>query len=147
MTDEESEHEDDNEEIMFVAIKEELFDEKALVSHVENSNEWIIDSGCSHHMTRDKSKFLTLNEFDEGVVRFGNDSPCMVKGKGYNYLNGKNNIDDVFWVDGLKHNLLSVGQLNDKGYLLEFNGGIYKILGGNGELIASGKQTGGNLFH
>lgn len=147
VTDEESEDEDDNEGIVFVAVKEELYDEKGLVSHVENSNEWIIDSGCSHHMTGDKSKFLTLNEFDGGVVRFGSDSPYMVKGKGSISLNGKNNNDDVFWVDDLKHNLLSVGQLNDKGYLLEFNGGICRILGGNSELIATRKKTRGNLFH
>lgn len=146
VTDDES-NEDDNEEIVFVVVKEDLTDEKDLVSHMYNRDEWIIDIGCSHHMTSDKSKFLSLEEFDGGVVRFGNNSPCMVKGKGSISLNGKSNADDVFWVEGIKNNLLSVGQLNDKGYLLEFKSGVCRILGNNGELIATGKEARGNLFH
>ncbi|GLJ31301.1 hypothetical protein SUGI_0627870 [Cryptomeria japonica] len=76
-----------------------------------------------------------------GVVRFGNDSPCMVKGKGTISLNGKRSADDVYWVEGLKNNILSVAQLNDKGYLLEFKNGMCKIYGGKGELIATNKHT------
>lgn len=113
---------------------------------MDNSNDWIIDSGCSHHMTGDRSKFLSLKEFDGCVVKFDNDSPCMVKGKGVISLNGKSNVDDVYWVEGLKHNLLSVAQLNDRGYPLEFRNGMCKIFDNKGELIATGKQTRGNFF-
>ncbi|GLJ51110.1 hypothetical protein SUGI_1088070 [Cryptomeria japonica] len=133
--------EDTNGDIVFVYIKEEISDQKALVSHLDNLDDWIIDSGCSHRMTSDRIKFLTLNEFDGGVVRFGNNSPCMVKGKGSISLNGKSSADDVYWVEGLKHNLLSVSQLNDKGYSLEFKNGVCKIFGSKGELIATDKQT------
>ncbi|GLJ46680.1 hypothetical protein SUGI_0983970 [Cryptomeria japonica] len=69
ITDEESEG-DANEDIVFVAIKEETSDHKALVSCMDSSDDWLIESGCSHHMTSDRSKFLTLKEFDGGVVRF-----------------------------------------------------------------------------
>ncbi|GLJ06695.1 hypothetical protein SUGI_0045450 [Cryptomeria japonica] len=146
ITDEESDG-DANEDIVFVAIKEEMSDHKALVSRMDNSDEWIIDSGCSHHMTGDQRKFLSLKEFDGGVVRFGNDSPYMVNGKGSIPLNGKRSVDDVYWVEGLKHNLLSVSQLNDRGYPLEFKNGMCKIYGNKGELIATEKKTKGNLFH
>lgn len=54
-----------------------------LVSYLNKNERWIIGSGCSHHMTRDKSKFITLNYYDENIVRFGNDAPCVIKGKGY----------------------------------------------------------------
>lgn len=117
ITDEEYEDEE-NEDIMFVVVKEEVSDQKSLVSRINNSNEWIIDSGCSHHMIGDRRKFLSLEEYDGGVVQFGNDAPCMVKGKGYISLNGKRSADDVYWGEGLKHNLLSVAQLNDKGIIL-----------------------------
>ena len=53
----------------------------ALVSCVNKNNRWIIDSGCSHHMTRDKSKFIILNYNDGNSVRFGNDAPCLINGK------------------------------------------------------------------
>ena len=39
-----------DDEIGFVAIKEESPKKIALVSHVEKKFEWIIDSGCSHHI-------------------------------------------------------------------------------------------------
>ena len=42
---------------------------------------WIIDSGCSHHMTNDKSKFDTFEHYNGNNVRFGNDAPYLVKGK------------------------------------------------------------------
>lgn len=104
VTDEESEDEE-SEDIVFVAVKEDVSDKKALVSYFDNSNEWIIDNGCSHHMTGDWSKFLSLEEYDGGVVYFGNDAPCMVKGKGTISLNGKSSDDHVYWVEGLRHNL------------------------------------------
>ena len=77
---------------------------------------WYIDSGCSKHMTRDKSKFLSLSESKSGNVTFGNDAPRKIKGKGMvSISNGKGEAQDVLFVDGLKHNLLSVSQVCDRG--------------------------------
>ncbi|GLJ33801.1 hypothetical protein SUGI_0679410 [Cryptomeria japonica] len=145
VTDKESEDEE-NEDIVFVVVKEDVVDKKALVSQFDNSNEWIIDSDCSHHMTGDRSKFLSLEEYDGGVIHFGNDAPCMVKGRGSISLNGKRSVDNVYWVDGLKHNLLSVAQLNDSGLTLQFKNGVCRIKGKDGKLVAIGMQTKGNLF-
>ena len=51
---------DSNEdEIVYIVVKDESNDEgdkMTLVSHVSKNDTWIIDSGCSHHMTRDKNK-------------------------------------------------------------------------------------------
>ena len=90
--------------------------------------------------------FLSLEEYVGGVVRFGNDAPCMVKGRGSISLNGKSSANNVYWVDGLRHNLLSVAQLNDSGLTLEFKNGVRRIKGNNGELVVSSMQTKGNLF-
>ena len=54
----------------------------ALMTCVNKNDKWITGSGCSHHMTRDKSKFITLTSYDGNSVRFGNDVPCLIKGKG-----------------------------------------------------------------
>ncbi|GLJ42624.1 hypothetical protein SUGI_0883450 [Cryptomeria japonica] len=97
-------------------------------------------------MTGDQSKFISLEEYDGGVVHFGNDPPCMVKGRGSISLNGKSNVDNVYWLEGLIHNLLSVAWLNVSGLTLEFKNGVCKIKGKNGELMATGMKTKGNLF-
>ena len=71
----------------------------------------MIDSGCRHHVTRDKNKLITLNYYDENNVRFGNNAPCMIKGKGSIKLTKKILCDNAYYVEGLNYNLLSVSQL------------------------------------
>ena len=56
-------------------------EEIVLVSYVNKSDKWIIDSGCSNHMIGDKSKLNSLVHYDGNSVRFCNDAPCLIKGK------------------------------------------------------------------
>ena len=98
-------------EIVYIAIKDEFDDEgdkMALISHVIKNDTWIIDSGCSHHMTRDKTKFEHFEDYDGGSVRFGNNEPCCIKGRGKISLTKELVCDNAYWIEGLKHNLLSV---------------------------------------
>lgn len=69
---------------------------------------WVLDSGYSHHMTGCKSKFKTLKKIDGGFVRFGDNSGAYITEKGSIILNNDTPIHDVYFVEGLKHNLLSV---------------------------------------
>ena len=74
-----------------------------------------MDSGCSNHMTGDRSKFVTFDENKSRNVTFGNDKAGKIKGKGSIGLNsGRGEAQDVLFVDGLKENLLSVSQMCDK---------------------------------
>ena len=67
-------------------------------------------------MTRDQGNFLFLSAIKSRNVTFGNDAPGKIKGKGMVSLsNGKGKSQDVLLVDGLKHNLLSVIQMCDRG--------------------------------
>ena len=99
-------------------LDSEIIEEKSLVTQVEKKSDWIIDSGCSHHMTSDMTKFIKFRNHDGGIVRVGNNVTCHIIGTRSITLDSKTNIDDVHIVDGLKHNLLSVGKLVDKEYLL-----------------------------
>ena len=107
-----------DDEIGFVEIKEESPEKVALVSQVDKKYDWIIDSSCSHHMTGDMNKLVDFKSWDGGIVRVGNNTTCQVEGIGSITLDGKTNTKDVYFVDGLKHNILSVGELVDKGYQL-----------------------------
>lgn len=48
---------------------------------------WLIDSGCSNHMTRDKSLFSSLDELMSITVRLGDDKQIKVCGEGIVVVN------------------------------------------------------------
>ena len=78
----------------------------ALMTCVNKNDKWIIDSGCSNHMNGDKSKFITLTSYDGNSVRFGNDAPCLIKGKGSIKLIKRILCDNAYYVEGLNYNFL-----------------------------------------
>ena len=61
-------------EIVYIVVKDESDDEgdkMTLISHVRKNDTWIIDSGCSHHMTGEKTKFEHFEHYDGVTLRFG----------------------------------------------------------------------------
>ncbi|GJZ90910.1 retrovirus-related pol polyprotein from transposon TNT 1-94 [Tanacetum coccineum] len=73
---------------------------------------WVVDSGCSKHMTGDRSLLRNFVEKFMGTVRFGNDNFAAITGYG-DYIHGNITICHVYYVEGLGHNLFSVGQFCD----------------------------------
>jgi len=69
-------------------------------------------------MTCEKSNFLSLATTQGGSMAFGNGKLGTISGIGKIGESLSNSIEDVHLVDGLKHNLLSVSQLCDKGNLV-----------------------------
>ncbi|GJZ22558.1 putative ribonuclease H-like domain-containing protein [Tanacetum coccineum] len=74
----------------------------------------VIDSGCSRHMTGNRSYLTDYEEIDGGFVTFGGNSKggkITRKGK---IRTGKLDFKDVYFVKELKFNLFSVLQMCDK---------------------------------
>ncbi|PKU75264.1 Retrovirus-related Pol polyprotein from transposon TNT 1-94 [Dendrobium catenatum] len=74
-------------------------------------------------MTGNSRLFVTLDNSIQSEVRTGDENKLFLKGKCdilVQTRKGEKKISDVFYVPNLKHNLLSVGQLNQKGYVLIF---------------------------
>ena len=69
-------------------------------------------------MTGDKNKFENIGPYKIGCVKFGNDIPCVVKGKGTIQLTDKIKCDNVYWVEGVNYNLLTISSLNKSGYIV-----------------------------
>ena len=69
-------------------------------------------------MTGDMKFFVKFKNHDGGIVRVDNNETCHIIGIGSITLDGKTNIDDIYFVDSLKNNIFSVGQLVDKCYQL-----------------------------
>ncbi|GJR48548.1 retrovirus-related pol polyprotein from transposon TNT 1-94 [Tanacetum coccineum] len=70
---------------------------------------FIVDSGCSKHMTRNLKLLTTFIEKFLGTVKFRNDQIAPILGYG-DLVQGTITIKRVYYVEGLNHNLFSVGQ-------------------------------------
>nr|GEW40119.1 integrase, catalytic region, zinc finger, CCHC-type, peptidase aspartic, catalytic [Tanacetum cinerariifolium] len=69
-------------------------------------------SGYSKHMMGDRSLLRNFIEKFMGTVKFGNDNFAAITGYG-DYIQGNITIYHVYYVEGLRHNLFSVGQFCD----------------------------------
>ncbi|KAJ9538252.1 hypothetical protein OSB04_030985 [Centaurea solstitialis] len=84
-------------------------------------NLWHVDSGCSRHMTGIMSLLENFKRFEGGHVAFGdNPKGGKVSGKG-KISKGMMTFEDVYYVEQLKYNLLSVSQVCDKKHSILFN--------------------------
>ncbi|GKC60728.1 retrovirus-related pol polyprotein from transposon TNT 1-94, partial [Tanacetum coccineum] len=70
---------------------------------------WYLDSGCSKHMTEDRSQLTNFVNKFLGTVKFENDHVAKILGYG-DYQIGNVTISRVYYVEGLGHNLFFVGQ-------------------------------------
>nr|GEW33379.1 integrase, catalytic region, zinc finger, CCHC-type, peptidase aspartic, catalytic [Tanacetum cinerariifolium] len=73
---------------------------------------WIVESGCSKHMTGDRSLLINFIQKFMGTVHFGNDNFAAITCYG-DYIQGNITFCHAYYVEGLGHNLFSVGQFCD----------------------------------
>nr|GEV24175.1 hypothetical protein [Tanacetum cinerariifolium] len=73
---------------------------------------FIVDSGCTKHMTGNLKLLCNFVEKFLGTVHFGNDQFAPILGYG-DLVQGNIMINMVYYVKGLNHNLFSVGQFCD----------------------------------
>ena len=77
-----------------------------------------------------------MEKYDGGSVRFVNNDQCLIKGKGRIVLSNSIKCDNAYWVEGLRHNLLSVSQLTNIGFQIEFLDRKV-LLDGKGRLVGT----------
>nr|GEZ66899.1 retrovirus-related Pol polyprotein from transposon TNT 1-94 [Tanacetum cinerariifolium] len=73
---------------------------------------FIVKSGCTKHMTGNLKMLCNFVEKFMGTVHFGNDQFALILGYG-DLVQGNVTINRVYYVEGLNHNLFSVGQFCD----------------------------------
>jgi hypothetical protein len=95
-------------------------------------------------MCGNKQWFYTIDEDFRNSVKLGNESRMEVMGKGNIRLeiNGAVQVvTDVYYVPDLKNNLLSVGQLQERGLTLLIQNGTCKLYHPRRGLIMQTKMT------
>ena len=109
-------------------------------------NRWYLDSGCSRHMTGDKSKFCLLTESDSGKVTFEENSKGKIIGSRKVGKNLSSCIDDVILVESLAYNLLSISQLCDKRHRVLFDNEACTIYQPNSKNVKFTEKRVNNMY-
>ena len=107
---------------------------------------WYLDSGCSRHMTGNKGLFKTLFEGKIGTVTFGDGSNSVIRGIGTVDIPRLPVFEDVWYVDGLKANLLSISQIRDNELNVLFTKYECEILDGGGDCMYVSVRTASNYY-
>nr|GEX68140.1 retrovirus-related Pol polyprotein from transposon TNT 1-94 [Tanacetum cinerariifolium] len=101
---------------------------------------WYLDSGCSKHMTGDRSRLLNFVKKFIRTVRFENDHFGAIMGYG-DYVVSESVISRVYYVEGLGHNLFSVGQFCDSDLEVAFRKHSCYVRDTNGVDLGGRLQT------
>ena len=137
------ENEDDGEAAVMVDKMQEI--DALTISDQDPRENWVIDSGCSYHMTSRREWFCEFIEATGGRVLLADDRAVTVQGTGSILINAKGGtvkkLTNVRYVPDLKRNLISVSSLDVQGFKQEGGNGktsFYK----NGRLALQGTLCG-----
>ncbi|KAG8473091.1 hypothetical protein CXB51_035032 [Gossypium anomalum] len=115
-------------------VVEDYSDGELLVTSINDSKVskvWILDSGCTFHMSPNRDWFTTYEIVSEGVILMGNNSSCKIAGvetiKVKMFYGVVRILSDVRHVPELKINLISLSTLDSKGYRYTAESGVLKI--------------------
>ncbi|XP_036140851.1 uncharacterized protein LOC105835035 isoform X2 [Monomorium pharaonis] len=111
---------------------------------------WVLDSGCSSHMIKEKyvaNEFIHING---NVFLAGKGN--VTKSEGIGSINSRFEIDnkygsdvcliDTLFVPELRNNLLSIRKLDELGYKVIFSSGLALIYDNNKALVGKGIKNG-----
>ena len=109
---------------------------EVLAVSLNNDNvDWILDSGCTYRMCPTKSWFHSYNKIDGGKVLLGNNMSCNVVGIGSVQVKLDDGtvktLSSVRHVPELQRNLISLGMLDEAGYICKIESGNMKISRGS----------------
>ena len=105
--------------------------------------EWILDSGCTTHMTFDRGHFTKYSR-DSGTVTIADGKALRVYGKGTIEIpiQGKlTTITGVVYVPDISYNLLSISELTARGMTCQFGKESATLLR-NGAILATARKKG-----
>ena len=107
---------------------------------------WYMNNDCLQHMTREMCMFKCLTLVHGGIVTFGDNKKRRITRVGKIGIPPYPLIDNVLFLEGLKHNLLSISQLCNRGYDVSFNKDECIVQNNDGSLLFSTKRK-CNIFY
>ena len=117
----------------------------ALIAHtslrVSAKEDWYFDSGCSRHMTGIKNLLNNVKPYTTSFVTFGDGAKGEIKGVGNLDCPGVPNLNEVLLVKGLTANLISISQLCDLGFKVNFSKSECLVINEKQEVVMKGVRS------
>ena len=107
---------------------------------------WYLDSDYSRHMMGDKEAFITLRMKEEGMVTFGDDDKGHIIRIAKIQIIPQTCLENMLYILGLKHNLISISQLCDRDYKILFESSLCIVTNSfdNSTIFIGNRQ--GNIY-
>ncbi|KAK2407061.1 hypothetical protein QL285_042720 [Trifolium repens] len=88
----------------------------------DHQEDWYLDTGCSSHMTSHREWLINFNSSSKTKIKFADNRTIPAEGVGVVLITSKKGnqalIIGVLYVPAMKTNLLSMGQLLEKGFIM-----------------------------
>ena len=107
---------------------------------------WILDSGCSRHMTGNLDHITNFRGYEAGTVAYGDGKVARILGRGTLKVDGMPILKNVYYVHGLKANLISISQLCDAGLEVKFTKTGCTVLDKDENEVLMGARTFDNCY-
>jgi len=114
----------------------------------QNVENWLLDSGASHHMSPQRNWFTSYEAVNGSFVFMSNNVSYQTVGMGNikikMYDNTIRTLIDVRHVPELRNKLISLGVLDSNGYKFTSQNGVLKV--SKGALVVMKAEKVGNLY-
>lgn len=132
-----------------VASNEDVFFANGAI----NNRSWILDSGCSIHLCRDKDSFEDMQKSTKMSLNLANQTSAEVCGEGLVHFVAKSdgserkiNLKNTLFVPDLRSNLMSVSQITDHDHSVTFSKEGAHIVDANGNTVLVAPRR-GSLYY
>lgn len=110
-------------------------------SGTSNREGWVLDSGCSYHMTFRRDLMFDVEEINGGKILMGNDTFCEITAIGkVKFVNSNKTefvLTGVRYSETARRNLISLGQLETLGCWFQSKNYKLKVFKGDSEVLAA----------
>ncbi|PNX76308.1 retrovirus-related Pol polyprotein from transposon TNT 1-94, partial [Trifolium pratense] len=105
----------------------------------EKSEEWFLDSGCSNHMTPHREWLTSFDASRKTSIKLADSRKLAAEGTYNIVIRGKTGnkviVEDVFYVPKMNYNLMSIGQLVEKGFSVTIEGNSLNLFDAKKNLV------------
>ncbi|XP_013632638.1 PREDICTED: uncharacterized protein LOC106338144 [Brassica oleracea var. oleracea] len=132
-----------------VQVDTEIVSNVAYTSAEEASQSqlpWYFDSGCSKHMNGNEDYLEKLELIRGGKFTFGDGGQGKIRAIGITSRPDVPKLSNVYFVEGLKANLISVSQLCDEGLEVIFNSKECRAVDARNNVVLRGIRSGNNCY-